>query len=74
MDLLFPDLHVPDLPRFTQPTTREITAWLRDTEGVWSNELLRWLGRPEVSERIVMYTGPLSLAQQWIVCELLDQT
>ena len=74
MDYLFPDLVVPELPPFRQPTRREVAEWLRQTEGVWTNAILCWLGRPSHPERVHHYTGALSLAQQWwIICELQDQ-
>jgi hypothetical protein len=78
MEYLFTDLVIPseaELPRFREPTHREAAQWLRQSEGVWSNELLRWLDRPEVAGRVVCYTGTLSLAQQWwIICDLQNKT
>jgi hypothetical protein len=81
MEYLFPDLVIPELPPFREPTHQEITAWLRATKGVWTLELLRWLGRPlpapdsdDYRLRDITYP-PLSLAQQWwIICDLQDQT
>ena len=79
MEFLYPDLNLNlnnSIPAFRQPNTREIQQWIRETSGVWSRELLKWLGRqlpPENTQRVVKYTGGLSLAQQWwIICDLQD--
>jgi hypothetical protein len=77
MDILFEGLDLSafdTIPRFRTPTRREIAEWIRQTEGVWTNEILEWLGRPVRPDRAgVKYHGPLTLAQQWwIIGELQD--
>jgi hypothetical protein len=75
MDFLFPDLVIPELAPFRQPTRSEAADWLRQTGGVWINDILRWLGRPTRSDRDIAYRGALTPSQQWwIICDLQDQT
>jgi hypothetical protein len=80
MNILFPDLVIPDIPAFREPTRSEIAAWLRVTAGVWTLDILRWLGRhlpPEGSQayrdRDITYTALTMSQQWWIICELQDK-
>ena len=75
MEYLFPDLNIPKkgIKKFKKPTNREIQQWLKETEGVWSNDILVWLNKPTIIGRENKYTGSLTIAQQWwIICELQD--
>lgn len=75
MDYLFPEFCVPELAPFVRPTNREVQDWLAQTRGMLSNELRHWAGLVPLLGRRVLYTGPLTLAQQWwIYCELNDDS
>ncbi len=55
--------------------SKNVQDFLKQTEGVYTNDILRHLGRPTLPDREIKYTGPLSIQQQWyILCEIMDDT
>jgi len=76
MDFLFPDVIIPELLTFIQPTIKESNDWIKQTGGIWTNEILKWLGKPIREDRTnIVYNGTLTIAQQWfILCELMDDS
>jgi hypothetical protein len=69
---LFSDIDVG--PKFIAPTNRQVQDWLKQTQGILSNDLRQRLSLPILKEReTIVYTGPLSLSQQmYIYHELVE--
>jgi hypothetical protein len=65
-----------EIEKFVTPTNIEIGDWIRQTEGMYTNEILIWLGKsPDPKRENVKYIGKLTLPQQWfILCDLEDDS
>src|SRR5437879_2004753 len=69
---LFDDLNFKD--KFIPPTNKEVIDWLKQTQGILSNDLRLLLGLPILKERErIKYSGLLSLRQQIYIYRELNE-
>ena len=55
-------------PLTPQPSYREIVDYIKQTQGIVTNEILIYLGKPPIeSRKDIQYKGPLTLDQQLFV-------
>ncbi len=74
MEYLFPDIDISNLTRFIIPNEKEIIHWLKQTKGVYTDDIRNYFNiRLLPNREIVVYQGSLSLMQQIYIIQSINE-